>query len=465
MRFDSTIFLFVFLPAALIVYYLVPRQLKNRVLVLMSVIFYAWGSPVHTLLILLLSFWNFLCGKRIYQYRKKPKRASHVLKSGILVNVFVLIVGKCAGKILGIAGSGLADSAFFAIPIGLSLIVLQSIAYLIDIYAGEEKPQKEFTNFAVLVLMFPKLIAGPLVSYEEFAPQLGTRKVTWNKAGEGAMMFVRGLGKKVLLGTSMGMVFSEIQNLDGSQVSVLTAWLGCISFALCLFFELDGYSDMSRGLGKLFGFELPENMNMPCLATSIMDFWGRFFITLWDWFRRYVYQAVCQVRPDSGMGFLYLAGTWILIGLWHGVNASFVVWGIYFAVLLFVEGFVLGARLDRLPQILRWFLTSVLLLISWVFFFSASLGEAGAYLMRMVGIGGHGFTDSNAVSLITGHIFLWLVTVLTQIPLLKELCHRWLAQAGKWQVITNAVVYGCLLVLCFAVVLTNTGDEFFYFRF
>lgn len=465
MKFDSTIFLFVFLPLALAFYYLVPMRLKNRALMAASILFYAWGSPIHALLVLLLTAWNYRNARMVFRLRKKPKKALVALKRAIFVNILALAVGKCAGDVLALAGSAWSESAFFAAPIGLPLIVLQSISCLVDIYRGEAKPQNSLTDFAVLIFFFPKLTAGPLVSGAEFAWQPGERRITWNKVGDGAMLFVKGLAKKAVLGTSMGMVFSEIQNM-GSRMSALTAWLGCAAFALHLFLELDGYSDMARGLGKLFGFELPRNMDYPCLAFGIMDFWKRFFISLWEWFRTYVYTPLCRrFRPDSREGFFCLAFTWILIGLWHGVNASFVVWGLYFAVLLFLEGFVLGPAFGRLPGILQWLSSTVLLFISWVFFFSPSLGEAGGYLLRMIGIGGTGFLDSSAVSLVTGHFLLWVAAVLFQTPFPERLYGRWVSHAGRWQMIVNVVFYGLLFFLSIAAVLTNAGDTFFYWRF
>ena len=222
---------------------------------------------------------------------------------------------------------------------------------------------------------------------------------------------------------------------------------------------------MAVGLGRMFGFELPENVQYPCMSTGIMDYWGRWLSTLWKWFCSYVYWPVCGENPRGVRGFLALLFTWILIGLWHGLDGTFVVWGIYFAILIYLEGFVLGQRREKLPVFVRWIFTLLLLLVSWVFFFSPTLGEAGAWLGRMTGIGGHGLIDARAFSMIKTYGVLWTAGILAGTPLTGAVYERLLSGEGKWKTAVNCIVYAALLFLCTAQILSGAGGEFFYYRF
>ncbi len=462
MTFSSTVFLFGFLPISFILYYVTPGKFKNFMLALLSVVFYAWGSPVHAVVLLVSILWNYAGGKVVFMAGRKAKNIVFIT---VGVDLLLLLACKYTGRILEIAGNGMADNRLFLAPIGVSFFMLQNISYIIDIYRGDTRPQRSIVNYAVLIAMFPRVIAGPLVSGADFEAQLTKRKLSAAKFSDGMLLFVRGLAKKVILGEAMYTAYETIAAFPKGEISVMSAWLGCITFALQMYFSFGGYCDMASGLGRMLGFELPDNVDHPCMAVSIMDFWSRWMKTLWKWFCSYVYLPLCGGNPTGSIGFLSLLVTWILIGLWHGLNFTFVIWGIYFAVLLFAEGFLLGEALEKIPGFIRWILTTIFLMISWVFFFSPSVGEAASYMGRMFGIGSHGLADARALSVLAGNGVLWIAGILVGTPALHTVYDKVIQGGKRWQIAVNCIVYALLFILCIAGVVSGTEHEIFYFRF
>ncbi|MGN1166996.1 MAG: MBOAT family O-acyltransferase [Lachnospiraceae bacterium] len=464
MLFDSTVFLFVFLPVSIILYYLTPAKFKNLMLVFLSAFFYAWGEPVHLLLLIFAVIWNFVGGKYVAKGRRRRKGKA---AAGIIIgaDILLLTVFKYAGSVLQIAGNPLSENRFFMIPVGISFFMLQNIGYIVDVYRGDIRTQKSMLNYAVFIMMFPKIIAGPLVSCGDFEEQIVKRKLTWNKFSEGILRFIRGLAKTVILGNAFMDMFKTFYAFPKNQISALSAWMGCMAFAFGIFFSFAGYCDMAGGLGKIFGFEFPENVNYPCLATGMMDYWSRWMSTLWKWFCSYVYWPLCGENPGGIRGFFALLSAWVLIGLWHGMDITFVIWGIYFAVLIYLEGFMLGQAREKIPIVIRWIFTVIFLMVSWVFFFSPSLGKVFSWLKLMLGIGGHGFIDARAVSMITTHGILWILGILFSVPLTGKLYEKVVSGEGKWKIILNCIVYIVLFFLCIARITGGSTEAFFYYRF
>lgn len=462
MTFDSTVFLFGFLPISFILYYVTPGKFKNLTLALLSVAFYAWGSPAHALVLLVSIIWNYIGGKVVSRARRKAKNIVFII---VGVDILLLFSCKYTGRILEIAGNGMADNRFLLVPIGVSFFMLQNISYIIDIYRGDTRPQQSIVNYAVLIAMFPKVVAGPLVSGADFEVQLTGRKLSAAKFSDGVLIFVRGLAKKVILGEAMYTVYQTVAVFPKGEISVMSAWLGCIAFALQMYFSFGGYCDMAIGLGRMLGFELPDNVDHPCMATGIMDFWSRWMTTLWKWFCSYVYLPLCAGNPVGSIGFLSLLVTWSLIGLWHGLNFTFVIWGIYFAILLFMEGFVLREAIEKIPGVIRWIFTTIFLMISWVFFFSTSVGEAVSYMGRMFGIGSHGLIDARALSVLVSNGVLWIAGILVGTPVFHIAYDKVIQGHRRWQIVVNCIVYALLFILCIAAVVSGTGHEMFYFRF
>lgn len=463
MTFDSTIFLFVFLPVSFILYYVTPVKFKTLTLALVSVLFYAWGGLLHTLILIGAVFLNYAGGMMVERNLKHTKRARNAVMLIAGIDVLLLAVCKWAGQILGMAGGSLGDSRYFLVPLGISFFMLQNISYIIDIYREEITPQRNLVKFSAMIMMYPKITAGPLVSAGEFSGQLEKPKLSLGKCSEGLLFFVRGLSKKVILGNALGMLFDTVIALPDSHMSVVSAWVGSIAFALRIYFTFGGYCDMAEGLSRMLGFTLPENVNYPILSTGIMDFWSRWMATLWKWFCSYVYLPLCGGNPGGAAGFLSLFWTWVIIGLWHGLNGSFVIWGIYFAVLLYLEGFVFGEKLSKLPKVIRWFFTMLLLLVSWVFFFCGSAGEAFSYLRFMLAGGGGGFIDAGAIALLADYGVLLAAGILFATPLMSR-AYEWLVHGGKqWQTVVNCVVYVILFVLCVAGIVSGEGSVNLYF--
>lgn len=461
MTFDSTIFLFVFFPFSFILYYVTPAKFKNLTLVLISVLFYAWSGLFHTLILLMSVVWNYAGGQLMGQHLKHTKRVKNIMMITVGTDILLLVVFRYAGQIMRMTGSSMADNRFFFVPLGISFFMLQNIAYIIDIYRGDIRPEKDIVKFAALIVMYPKVTLGPLVSGIEFEKQLDKRKLSMGKISDGILLFLRGLSKKVIFGNGMEMIFETIQALPAGQMSVLGAWLGCIAFALRIYFTFGGYCDMASGLGRMLGFELPENVNYPYLSTGIMDFWSRWMATLWKWFCSYVYLPLCGGNPGGAMGFLSLLGTWLLIGLWHGMNGTFIVWGIYFAVLLYLEGFVLGEKLSGIPKGIRWFFTMLFVMISWVFFFSSSVGDAFSYLRFMIAGGGGGFIGAEAVAVMADFGVLWILAVLFATPLVHHIYEKVIHGGRRWQIVWNCIVYVALFVLCIAGIASQSGVSFY----
>lgn len=464
MLFESIVFLFVFLPVSVLLYYLTPAKFKNFMLVLLSAFFYAWGEPIHLLLLIFAVIWNYAGGRYVAKERKRGKGK---VAAGIFIGVdlLFLLVFKYAGSVLQIVGNSFSDNRFFMIPVGISFFMLQNISYIVDAYRGDITIQKSMLNYAVFIMMFPKIIAGPLISYGDFEEQIVKRKLTWNKCSEGILRFIRGLSKTVILGAAFMEMFEAFYAFPKNQISVVSAWTGCMAFAFGFFFSFAGYCDMAAGLGKIFGFEFPENVNYPCLATGIMDYWSRWMSTLWKWFCSYVYWPVCGENPGGIRGFFALLFTWMLIGLWHGMDLTFVLWGIYFAVLLYLEGFVFDQAREKIPGVIRWIFTVFFLMISWVLFFSPSLGKSIFWLKLMFGIGSHGFIDARAVSMITTYGVLWVLGIIFSIPFTGERIEKMIYGKGKGKIVLSCVIYIVLFLLCIARINGESVEAFFFYRF
>jgi len=331
MVFSSIVFLFAFLPPVLAVYYLAPVKLRNLVLLVASLIFYAWGEPVYIGLMGYSILWNYVMGLDIARSQKKGRSGRGSLWLGVAVNLLILgffkYYGFLAENLESLLSIRLPDLAL-SLPIGLSFYTFQSISYLADVYRGKAKRQTNLISFGLYISMFPQLVAGPIVQYADVDAQLQKRKMSPEKFGDGVRYFISGLSKKVLLANNLGVIFQEITALSG--LSVLSAWLGVLAYTLQIYFDFSGYSDMAIGLGKMLGFEFRPNFNFPYCAKSITDFWRRWHMSLSSWFREYVYIPLGGNRVKTGRHIFNLLVVWMLTGLWHGASWNFVVWGLYY---------------------------------------------------------------------------------------------------------------------------------------
>lgn len=468
MLFSSIVFLFTFLPAVMILYYLLPVRFRNVILLLASLVFYAWGEPVYLFLMLLSILFNYFSGLDIARNLQDKRAAKRSLVFNLIINLAVLGFFKYEGFVLdtlnGILPVHISYHAL-PLPIGISFYTFQILSYIIDVYRGNVKVQTNLPNFALYVTMFPQLIAGPIVQYADVDEQLASREVSRTKFGEGSMYFIRGLAKKVLLANTSGMIFTEVSGLAKGNIAVMTAWLGAFAYMFQIYFDFSGYSDMAIGLGKMFGFEFNMNFNYPYVSKSITEFWRRWHISLSSWFRDYVYIPLGGSRVSKIKHIRNLLIVWFLTGLWHGAAWNFVAWGLYYGVILIIEKYLLSPVLDRLPDVVRHIYSIVLVVIGWVLFFSSSFGQAADYIRVMFGAGAHGFADRESMYLLTSNLILWLILIFGSTPLV-HFRYEHMLRTKKWNTtIINSVVYAALFIVCIAYLVTETYNPFLYFRF
>lgn len=469
MLFSSITFLFLFLPVVLAVYYIVPTRGKNIALLVASILFYAWGEPVYVILMIFSVLFNYFCGMDLAEKVEDETRARRSVVFAITVNVLILGFFKYYGFLLDMVNSVIPGEIPYReleFPIGISFYTFQALSYIIDIYRKKALPQKNFVNFAVYICMFPQLIAGPIVRYEDIEKQLTERRISARKLGGGVVCFITGLAKKAVIADSAGVVFEQISSMPASSLSMLTAWIGCISFAIQIYFDFSGYSDMAIGLGKMLGFEFRKNFDHPYISRSITEFWRRWHISLSTWFREYVYIPLGGNRCSVTRNIMNLMIVWTLTGMWHGAAWNFIVWGVYYGVLLVMEKYVWGAYMDRWPRPVQHIYSLVLILVGWVFFFSPSLGYALRYLTAMIG-GGAGIVDSQALFYLFSHWLLYLLSVVGSTMLGQTVIRRIIGASGNKSVRTAAalIIYFGMFFVSVAFLVTDAFHPFLYFRF
>ena len=468
MLFSSIVFLFTFLPAVMILYYLLPVRFRNVILLLASLVFYAWGEPVYLFLMLLSILFNYFSGLDIARNLPDKRAAKRSLVFNLIINLAVLGFFKYEGFVLdtlnGILPVHISYHAL-PLPIGISFYTFQILSYIIDIYRGNVKVQTNLPNFALYVTMFPQLIAGPIVQYADVDEQLASREVSRTKFGEGSMYFIRGLAKKVLLANTSGMIFTEVSGLAKGNIAVVTAWLGAFAYMFQIYFDFSGYSDMAIGLGKMFGFEFNMNFNYPYVSKSITEFWRRWHISLSSWFRDYVYIPLGGSRVSKIKHIRNLLIVWFLTGLWHGASWNFVVWGLFYGVILITEKYFTGKILAKLPEAVQTLYTMILVMLGWVLFFSPTLGSALTWIGNMFGQGATGFMDSQALYLIMRNWLFWVAGIIGSTPFMHLLGKRLVFNEER----PHTVLAGCLMtglfVLCVAYLVTESYNPFLYFRF
>ena len=467
MVFSSLTFLLLFLPAVLLLYYAAPRPAKNAVLFFCSLVFYAWGEPVYVVLMLFSTVLDYCCGRLVERYRGTPKRKLGLILS-LCGNLGLLFFFKYADLFIGtvnsLFGAGLRPLDL-PLPIGISFYTFQTMSYTIDVYRGEAKLQKNILSFGAYVAMFPQLIAGPIVRYQEIADRLEARTHSFDKFGEGARRFVTGLGKKVLLANNIGLLWTTISRTDPASLTVVGAWLGVIAFGLQIYFDFSGYSDMAIGLGRMFGFEFLENFNYPYIAKSVTEFWRRWHISLGTWFRDYVYIPLGGNRKGPALQLRNIALVWLLTGFWHGASWNYVLWGLYFGLLLVLEKLFLGKWLKKAPAFVGHLYLLFVVGLSWTLFAFEDLGAGLAYCGALFG-GGVGFVNDRTLYQLLSCLPLLLVCIVAATPLMKRLWTWMQAKCGEDLLLTaDAVRVLGLSALSMAYLISGSYNPFLYFRF
>lgn len=466
MVFSSTIFLCVYLPLVLLGYYICPKKGRNLFLLIVSLVFYAWGEPKYVFLMIFSILVNYIFGRLMDKNRGRQKRMKLLLVLSVVIDLGLLSVFKYTDFIItnvnAIFGSSF-DLLNIALPIGISFYTFQAMSYTIDIYRNDVRVQKNLIDFGMYITMFPQLIAGPIVRYADVQDQLAERSVTTADFSEGVMRFVVGLGKKVLLANQMGAVWSEIYALGG-DVSALMAWTGAIAYTFQIYFDFSGYSDMAIGLGRMFGFKFPENFRYPYQSVSITDFWRRWHITLSTWFKEYLYIPLGGNRCGLARQALNLLIVWSLTGFWHGAGWNFVMWGLYYFVILFIEKLFLLKALDKLPKLFRHVYALLLIVIGWVIFASDDVSVLLPYLGSMFGANG-AVGGMDVYTLFTKAVLLIICCVAsTELP--KRL---FLSATGamneKAAFTIKSVMTIALLALSMILLIGDSYNPFLYFRF
>jgi alginate O-acetyltransferase complex protein AlgI len=490
-----------FLPISLMLYYITPNKFKNCILLILSLLFYAWGEPKYIALMIVLTFLNYIFGlaiskaletdclnskhvqKSYSKNSKKSKIKNKKVKSkyglktlilGLFVNIFVLIIFKYSIFILTNFNIFSVNTQVnmetiesnIHLPIGISFYIFQSISYLIDVYRDKQLAQKNIVDFYLYVTMFPQLIAGPIVRYKTISSQIKERNHTLEKIAQGIYIFSIGLGKKVILSNQLAVISDNA--FSGDDLSVLGAWLGIICYTLQIYFDFSGYSDMAIGLGKMFGFELPENFNYPYISKSITEFWRRWHISLTSWFKDYVYIPLGGNRCSTIKWMRNIFVVWLLTGIWHGASWNFIIWGIYYGLILIFEKFYLKEKLEKLPKVIQRLYMIILVMIGWVMFRADNISSAINYLGNMFGISSTCFIDVNFFIDFLEIKWIIFVSILLSTPIFRIIIEQIRKKIGKLEeieAISKSLIASSILIVS-TILLINLGyNPFLYFQF
>jgi len=456
MVFSSLFFIFFFLPIFLILYYIVPVKYKNIILLFFSLLFYSWGEPVYILILLFSSVVDYTNGFFINKFKNDKIKKKIFLICSIVINLSLLGVFKYANFIvsnLNIFGLDLKNPNI-ALPLGISFFTFQTMSYSIDVYLGNIKYEKNFINFMTYVSMFPQLVAGPIVRYSDISEDLNKRTLSFTNFSDGTFKFLTGLFKKVLIANNMGLIFDLITR-DISGLSLSTAWVGALSFAFQIYFAFSGYSDMAVGLGKMMGFNYPENFNYPYIANSITDFWRRWHITLSVWFRDYVYIPLGGNRCSKLRQIFNMFVVWFLTGLWHGASWNFILWGLYFFILLVIEKYLINKI--SIPKVVKHLIFIFLILISWVIFAFDDINLLISYLSKMF-INGV-IVDKSTIFYLKNYFVFFVSAFIFSTPVLKNIKQTKLIKA------LTVIIYFVLFLITIASLVGDAYNPFLYFRF
>lgn len=463
MVFSSITFLYFFLPAVLLIYYISPKKIKNIVLLLSGLFFYAWGEPVYVVIMIFSSFIDYAAGLIIDKYDDNQKKRTAALLVSLIINLGLLGVFKYSGFFAGIFGIEIKQ---LPLPIGISFYTFQSMSYTIDMYMRKIKVQRSFLNFATYVSLFPQIVAGPIVRYEDVQNEIDSRKTNIFLLGEGAGIFVRGFSKKVLLANNIGLLWTEIKGMEYSELSAATAWIGILAFTFQIYYDFSGYSDMAVGLGKMLGFNFPENFDHPYISRSVSEFWRRWHITLGSWFKSYVYIPLGGNRCGKLKTLRNTLIVWGLTGFWHGASWNFIIWGLYFGGFIILEKIWLGKKLERLPSLLSIFYTFFIVVIGWVLFDTANLSSAGEFYKAMFGGNGKLF-DSIAFYEIKNYALIFLLCIIGSGNFMKNLYDKLKRSFSMSKVLSNVMplVQTAMMLICTAFLVDASYNPFLYFRF
>ncbi len=472
MVFSSITFLFYFLPALIIVYYIAPYKYKNLVMIIASFVFYAWGEIRFIPIMLLLSIEDFICAKLMEKHRENERRRRIYMLISVLSNLGVLIYFKYTNFFLQNAYGLFGYTSPFVkiiLPIGVSFNSFQSISYAIDVYRGTTSCEKKYYNYLAYTTLFPQIIAGPIVRYVTVENDLDDHLITMDSFTKGMKRFILGLGKKVLIANNVGLLWSQVSShvLDGTgqEPSVLLYWLGIIGYSFQIYYDFSGYSDMAIGLAKIFGLTFDENFNYPYISKSITEFWRRWHITLGSWFRDYVYIPLGGNRCSKLKHLRNLVIVWALTGFWHGASWNFIFWGLYFAILLVIEKYFILKIFNKVPDFFQHVYTILLVMISWVIFYFEDLGNLKKYLRSMFGFNKLPFYNRESLYSLLNYIMIFIIASYFSTPHFKNLVNKLTFTKKSYMELISTISYVVIFISCVAYLVDSTYNPFLYFRF
>jgi len=471
MVFSSSTFIFVFLPVSIIGYYLLHPRYRNTFLLLVSLFFYAWGEPKFVFVMIASISINWVAALLIERNIFRGKNCKGILALSVGINLLLLVVFKYLNFMLNNLNkiAAVFPQTSIALPIGISFFTFQAISYLIDIYRGKGAAQKNILNVGLYISFFPQLIAGPIVRYESIAAEIRGRETSWDDFCIGIERFLKGLFKKILLSNNMAIVADAAFGAPIEGLSMSMAWFGALCYTMQIYFDFSGYSDMAIGLGRIFGFHFNENFNYPYISRSVTEFWRRWHISLGTWFRDYVYFPMGGSRVETrGKHIFNLFVVWLLTGLWHGANWTFIVWGLLYFALLVAEKFVIHPEKFGETTISRWgwqTFTMLSVILGWVVFRSTDFSHSIQYCQAMFGIGVP-FVNGDATFYIREYTVLFAISVMCCTPTFSRL--KELAENKGWTVAAECVkviVFFVLMLLSVSYLVMGAHNPFIYFNF
>lgn len=460
MVFSSLLFLFRFLPVSFIAYYAAPKRLKNLVLFLSSLFFYSWGEVRYFPIMLSIILVNYFAGLAIEKYRENIPLRRSVLTISIIFSVGFLAVFKYADFVISNINAwfktGIPNLSL-TLPLGISFYTFQIMTYTIDVYLQKAKAERNFVDFGTFVVLFPQLIAGPIVKFVDIHKELKSREITLDMVQQGIETFILGLGSKVLLANSIGSLWTELENIGFASVSTPLAWLGIIAYTLQIYFDFSGYSLMAIGLGKMLGFTFPQNFNYPYISRSIKEFWRRWHMTLSGWFREYLYFPLGGSRVGKGRAFFNLFVVWFCTGLWHGANWNFIFWGLYYFLFISLERLWLYSFLDK-HKILSHIYALFVIVLGWGLFAITDLGQLGIFFSRLFSFTG----GDDWMFYLRDYAEIFIFGILFSMPILNKIRD---ALPQKASMPVRIVFSGVVLLLSVAYLVDSSYNPFLYFRF
>ena len=458
MVFSSITFLYIFLPIMLILYFIVPSKLKNAIMILASLIFFAWGEIRYILIMLILAVMDFVCGNLITKNLGNKKKMRLYLFIDVGINLLILFFFKYSDFIIAninnLTGFNI-PLLNIPLPIGVSFNTFQSLSYIIDVYRGTVKCEKSFYNYLTYTTLFPQIIAGPIVRYETVDEELETKNISKENFSLGMQRFILGLGKKVLIANNVGKLWSILENGLYIQNTALLSWIGIVAFALQIYFDFSGYSDMAIGLARIFGMDFDENFNYPYISKSITEFWRRWHITLGSWFRDYIYIPLGGNRKGFAKQIRNIVIVWFLTGAWHGASWNFILWGVYFGIILILEKLFILKVLEKLPKLFSHIYAIFLILIGWVIFAFEELNLVKEYLFSLFDF--NNLFNNEALYYLKNYGFVLIIGMILSTPVLKKI------KLKNSYVLSS--IYILIFVLSTASLVTDTFNPFLYFRF